>query len=193
MKIKFWKITLGFVFLTVFFANLVQAGDNDLNIRELVKRDFEEISSLFIEATEIPFRFPSYLSGYDWDGATEAQAYYPHIWELRPESYYLSLDGTPDCNGATSCRFITLKAQAVGETALTNLIEEEGRKVTLVDGMTGVYLPSQCGGAGCSDSKLIFDLDGVRYTVGIKGGRANSVIDLGTSMINDPITKSDYD
>lgn len=196
MQNKLWKIIPPVLFVVVFFATLVEAQEQKLEIRELLKRDFEPVIEELAKS-QVPIRLPSYLSGYDWDGATSNQIYYPHLLEVRPELYYLSIDGAPNCSGSTSCRFSRFKAEAVGgfPPALSNLIEEngEGRLVTLTNQkIQAVFLPSECGMVGCTDTKIIFDLDGVRYTFGSKGGRAEPVIKAANSLILNPITESDY-
>lgn len=196
MRNKLWKILPSILFMVGFFATLVQAQDQKLEIRELLKRDFKPVIEELAKS-QIPIRLPSYLSGYDWDGATAEQIYYPHISKVRPQLYELSIDGAPNCNGATACRFSRFKAEAVGSSPppLSEFIEEdgEGRMIALTnEKVLGVFLPSECGMVGCTDTQVIFDLNGVRYTFGSKGGRAEPVIKAVNSLIRDPITVADY-
>ena len=121
----------------------------------------------------------------------------------------MNLGFTENCNGTTACNSVTLKAQKINPTtaslnSLAQEIEEnlttprfgqfETRPISLGTNkeVKGILVPSICF-ASCTQTKVIFDNQGVRYTVGEKAGNAETVVKMANSMIINPITDEIYD
>jgi len=56
-----------------------------------------------------------------------------------------------------------------------------GRHERLHNGALALFFPSACG-ASCSDSVLVFEVDGVVYTVSIKAGSLQEVLAMANSV-----------
>ncbi|MGH2416568.1 MAG: hypothetical protein ACRDEA_23310, partial [Microcystaceae cyanobacterium] len=123
-------------------------------------------------------------------------------YEITPTSYSLSLDLIPDCMGTTACTFGEVSGAKI--TANTPKIPEDytihqqmwqdpnirdipkslesPSKVQLAQGITGYFIPFFCATA-CDSSRIIWDLNGYRYQVGIKAAYKKTVIDMANSAI----------
>ncbi len=95
-------------------------------------------------------------------------------------SYEMSLDYTPDCNGATYCHLGSIRAEKGGEFA-----SKSGAKVyegvQLRGGMKGLY--TEFCGAQCQ-ALLEWKLNGVMYRIQIKNGVYETLVGAANLAIN---------
>src|SRR5205823_5800857 len=112
----------------------------------------------------------------------EPGALFGSIATVKPNSYYIGLDFSPDCNGANACHYGSL----AGELA-ASLDPISGQKVSLSGGLTGYFTDAGCG-ASCSESTLSWEQGGVRYTVGVKAAKVETLVKIANSAItNGPV------
>ena len=159
--------------------------------RAALQEDYRPVMGK-LARTELPLRLPSYLPGYSAEGNWQGdKIYYAHIGKVTPHSYVLYLDLAEVCGGATVCSAYELRAEVVRESSspLTE-IEAEWRELRLTPDIRGVFIPSRCT-VNCSQAKIIFDLNGVRYTVAGKAGIPENLVKIANSMIENPIGR-DY-
>lgn len=107
---------------------------------------------------------------------------YASIAKADATSYYLSLDFSADCNGANACHYGSLSGEAT-----TYLDPQSGQKVSLAGGQTGYFNDAGCG-ASCSEATLSWEKDGVRYTIGSKAAKLQTLVNIANSAItNGPV------
>jgi len=99
-----------------------------------------------------------------------------------PDGYYLTLDYTPDCNGATACTMGNLTGEQDGYRYTESDLEPGDRleTVPLANGNTGQFV-NLCG-AYCS-AILQWEMQDVLYTVYLKNGTLEEVVQMANSAI----------
>jgi len=102
---------------------------------------------------------------------------YATILNNSSNSYGVELATVAGCNTTQACTFSYVMGYS--PTAAPTLT---GSQVPLSNGTTAYFTPPLCGGAGCSDSTLLFKIGSNVYGVGIKGGSVTQTIDLANSM-----------
>ncbi len=95
-------------------------------------------------------------------------------------SYLINLGFAPDCHGATACRFGEVTGGPEVDTP-TIFDYPRGRQLHLHNGALALYYPFTCG-ASCGDSVLVFQVDGVVYTVSLKAGSQHDVLSMANSF-----------
>jgi hypothetical protein len=95
-------------------------------------------------------------------------------------SYFVDLGYAPNCGGATVCRFGSVTGGAEVDTP-TIFDYPRGRHVHLRNGALALFFPYTCG-ASCGDSVLVFQVDGIVYTVSIKAGSLQDVLAMANSV-----------
>jgi hypothetical protein len=172
--------------------------------------DYGAIARPISEKSELPLRLPSYLPGYaaeveEYGPSIDYQVYFPYLEEVSPTFYSVSLSTIKECSGATACEIYSIRAELITARVLPfsekleQMRENPGfsdlqfRSLELGSEGTvpGIFIPSRCF-AYCTQSTVVFDLAGVRYTVGVKAGDPAEVVAIATSMIEQPITLEDF-
>lgn len=135
-------------------------------------RVFQPLLARLKAGTEIPIRLPQEIP----DGGESPL--YASLNEISPDHYSIELAFVPDCYGATACRF----GEVSGEKKTPRTPAPSGQKLTLTGGITGYFTPAVCG-ANCSDATLMWEQDGIRYTIALKAGRRESLQRMAESAI----------
>jgi hypothetical protein len=123
---------------------------------------------------------------------------YAHVIDAEVDRYEISLDATSTCEGQDSCSLGLLSGQRLhpGDKTIQQTYAFEqtpdfqpiGRspetmgEVSLAQGIQGYFVPFVCG-ANCDTSKVIWEQNGDRYTVGIRYASKATVIDFANSVI----------
>jgi len=95
-------------------------------------------------------------------------------------SYLIDLGYTSDCRGGGACRLGTVTGGPEVDTP-TIFDYPNGHHVRLRDGALALYFPYTCG-ASCGDSVLVFEVQGVVYTVSVKAGTLAEVRSMAESF-----------
>lgn len=95
-------------------------------------------------------------------------------------SYLIDLGYTSDCHGGGACRLGTVTGGPEVDTP-TVFDYPNGHHVRLRNGSLALYFPYTCG-ASCGDSVLVFEVQGVVYTVGVKAGTLAEVQSMAESF-----------
>lgn len=152
------------------------------------KEVFDKIRGELKAATRVPLALPTKVPR-----VITGNTFYPTILDVESNRYDLSLDVSEDCQGAGACSF----GEVLGELATNSgrPIEEEfaspidpqyqpikkspvlAQSVELEQGIKGFFVPYVCG-ANCSTSKVVWEKDGYRYMVALKGGLLNGQDEL---------------
>jgi hypothetical protein len=135
-------------------------------------RVFQPLLARLRAGTKIPIRLPQEIPD------AGKSPLYASLNEINPDRYSIELAFAPDCYGATACRFGAVSGEK--KTPRTPVLR--GEKLTLAAGITGYFTPAVCG-ANCSDATLIWEQDGVRYTIALKAGRRESLQRMAGSAI----------
>lgn len=125
---------------------------------------------------------------------------HPYLAISDDDEYEVDLDALNDCMGANSCSFgfisgkrIYFDTPPITETysfhkdpefqppARSPEAEEFG-PISLSNGRSGFFIPYVCG-ASCDTSKVIWDEEGIRYTVGIRYAAKATMIQMAESAI----------
>lgn len=124
---------------------------------------------------QIPVRVPNRLA----DMGQGSHTVYASVEGARSESYSIILGTEPGCTGGNYCRLGTVAAEKIttGTIPLRG-----GEKVTLQGGLAGWYFFNECG-ANCPDNTIVWEQAGVRYTVGIKSGRREELIQMANATL----------
>ena len=173
---------------------------------------FESLFPILDAQTEVPVLIPADVPVDMFEPNTGAPAdlrgakvgpdgrfatFFPAIAAARPDRYLVVLGFIPDCLAA-ACDFGSLAGEKLspgaGEPAeYRDSVRDFQRgfppvrspempaKVQLLGG-EGWFLPYTCA-ASCGESKVIFDRNGYRFTVGIQQADRQAVIDLANSSI----------
>jgi len=143
-------------------------------------------------ATSAQTQFPVNDALADIRGGTAVPIYLPEVAPVSeplyisgltsPDGYYLTLDYTPDCNGATACNLGNLTGEQDGYRYTESDLEPGDRleSVTLANGYTGQFA-NMCG-AYCS-AVLQWEVEGVLYTVYLKNGTLEDAVQIANSAI----------
>lgn len=123
---------------------------------------------------------------------------YAYLLDSAKDSYTLTLDTTPDCRGKDYCDFGILTAQQVYQNTPsvrdmyafelspkfqpTARSPEQQGEVQLSNGITGYFVPYICS-ANCDTSKLFWEQDGYRYSVGIEVASQAAMVKMANSAI----------
>ena len=140
------------------------------------KSIFGPIVSGLQQQTHVPLKLPTYLATED-----ETNPLYAIVESATPTAYKLQLAFTKDCTGGNVCHYGTVS----GQVAKSSTSRERGTAVSLVNGVTGYFVDSNCG-ANCSDSTLNWTQSGYRYTVGIKAANIETLKKVANSAIEQP-------
>jgi hypothetical protein len=138
---------------------------------------FQPVLASVKQKTGLKIALPTVFDGVD------ASQLYAYVEKADKSGYFLEIGYTPDCNGATACRYGSLAGEPVtpGQKPLS------GTKVTLANGLTGYFTDASCG-ASCGDSTLTWQQGNVRYTVGSKAGLQAALVKIANSAItNGPV------
>lgn len=152
---------------------------------------FRPVLSQLITKTRVPLALPAYVPREDYP-------LYVTVNAAEPGQYELTIGDSQDCSGGNYCRYGTVSGQRL--TSSTPSVEEEyaflsepqyqptqrspekmGR-VTLANGIRGYFIPYVCG-ANCDDSKVIWEQNGYRYSVGLKRADKKVVVEMANSAI----------
>lgn len=151
--------------------------------------------------TEIPESFLSQRS----EGGVPIDYYASASEATNADFYEISIDASPDCGGAGYCYIGLLEGRRlVEDLPLDNEFDylsdptytpvrqsdEPMTSVELAGGIEGLFVPWVCG-ASCDTAKVVFDLNGVRYKVGLRMATMTQVTELANNMLqNSQVTGS---
>ena len=155
-----------------------------------------------LQMTGIPLRLPNYIPEIgqrlkDDNSRNQRLSVYAHLDEATANRYEITIGHSPTCTGGNVCRLGTIAATRI--TKGTPAIAEQyafmkdpkflGRRskepmssVKLNQNLTGTFIPWVCG-ANCNDAKVVWDEGQYRYSVGIKVGDRESLIQMANSSI----------
>lgn len=127
----------------------------------------------------------------------------PHLTTATSTRYEIALGATADCQGADSCTFGLLSGEQIFQDTPTVAslyayeLEPDFQpvarspevmgEVSLVSGITGYFVPYVCG-TNCDTSKIFWEQNGVRYSIGIRYGSQATLISLANSAIHNERT-----
>ena len=125
------------------------------------------------QGTTIPLRLPPKMP----DLGQGNDPLYAIVELAKPTAYSVIIGFTPDCNGASVCRAGTLAARRLPKARAPR-----GKKVTLVNGVSGSFREGTCA-AGCADSVVEWLEGNVQYSVGVKAGSQDDVTKLANIIL----------
>jgi hypothetical protein len=165
------------------------------------QKQFAAIKAELKPRTRVPIVLPTRIPK-----VGEPNTFYPYIASAASSGYELSLDFTSDCQGAGACTFGEAAGEAV--TTATPAIESvfeindpdfkpvmrsplKAGPMQLARGITGYFVPYVCG-ANCSSSLIVWEQNGYRYRLGIKGSLLKNELNDLVEMANSAIQSSDF-
>ncbi len=98
------------------------------------------------------------------------------IQSAADDRYELTIGFVPDCNGASACRYGTVRLLPQSE----GITDVSGVLVDLPNGVSGQFFPATCG-AGCNDGSIVWEDDDYSYDVGLKAAMLDDAIDFTSS------------
>jgi len=128
--------------------------------------------------TELPLRLPSTIPFADRDNPV-----YASITYLSRSSYDIELSTEPDCAGANSCRV----AQLHGVEGRRQSQQKATSTVILRRGVVAGFLPSKCGGAGCTDATLSWSEGKYSYSIDMKAASKKDLLQMARSICHDEV------
>ena len=129
-----------------------------------------------LKSVTIPVLLPTYLPRQNPKGLR----LYATVDDQGLYSYLINIGFTPDCHGGGACRFGEVTGGPEVDTP-TIFDYPRGRHVQLRGGALALYYPYTCG-ASCGDSVLVFQREGVVYTVSLKAGALSDVLSMANSV-----------
>ena len=179
---------IGTALTCVFSSNVVRgASPNSLS----------EIERQLNRKTQVPVMLPNRLpKPAQVKRSKRVSRLHPSVSEAGADRYSVNLELLPDCDGATACNWGSIRGRQLGRQAppLKSEIQYKGmtpkrkcantqqRSIELAGGKRGYFFPSVLF-ASCTDSKIVWDSNGHRYTVGVKGGSFQQVKALANRVI----------
>lgn len=119
------------------------------------------------------------------------------VIQMQRDSYSISLDAAKDCRGATACSFGSFTGKEI-KSVISFRAElpylddpnfspvykssEEPSEVTLTNNIKGYFIPYICT-ASCSESLVLWDENGFRYSVGIRYASKQTMVRMANSAI----------
>ncbi len=91
-------------------------------------------------------------------------------------SYVVEVAQAASCAGLGACHLATIAGYTSGSAPPLT-----GTAMTLNNGTTAYLNATQCG-AGCTDSYLLFTINGYVYEVGAKGGNVTAALSMANSL-----------
>ena len=160
---------------------------------------------LELQMTGISLRLPTYIPEVgqrikDDTSRNQRLSLYGHLDDATANRYQITIGHSPTCDGGNVCRLGTVSATRI--TKGTPSIAEQysfmkdpkflGKRskelmsvVKLNQNITGTFVPWICG-ASCNDAKVVWDEGEYRYSVGIKVGDRDSLIQMANSTLPKP-------
>jgi hypothetical protein len=140
---------------------------------------FQPIIDNLKRETKVPVQLPAKIPDV---GQGEAPLFAVQE-EIEANNYSIIIGLTPDCNGDAACRIGTVKARAIRSRRGPRL---KGQVVRLTPDITGYFIEAKCR-ANCPDSTITWKQDKTLYTLGLKSGRLNALIEMARSTIGNEI------
>jgi len=157
------------------------------------ERVYRPIQSKLQRQQTVPLRVPTYIPE-----PSGGRNFVAHLIEAGPNGYRVAI-APPDCQyGASACTYANVSARRVTQQMKpphkefsfmddpnyqpTERAPSKRGYVDLGNGVRGYFVPWVLG-ASVSNAKVIWQEDGIRYTVGIKGGKKERVIRMAKSAI----------
>jgi hypothetical protein len=122
----------------------------------------------------VPLRLPEVLG---WEDEPPDSAF-AIVERADPAGYVLMIGLASDCDGGNWCRYGSVSGERIAGAEAA----PDGTPVPLAEGITGHFVDAECG-AVCSDSRLWWEEDGVRYSVGVKAARAETLVPIARSAL----------
>ncbi len=129
-----------------------------------------------LSKVSIPLRLPS----------TFPNGKMPIYADVNPDntgtySYLIDIGYSKGCDGGGACRLAEVTGGPVIDMP-TIFDYPHGRHITLHGGVAALYFPYTCG-ANCGDAVVVWQDQGVVYTVGLKAGSQREVTALANSAL----------
>lgn len=134
---------------------------------------FKSILPKLKKNTKIRILLPNYIPGLEGESPL-----YAIIETVNKNKYDILLGFSPDCTGGTACRFGMISAEAIN----SKTPKLTGKAVSLAKGKTAYFVDAKCG-ANCSDSTLTWREKGIQYTIGLKAGKQQDLVEIAKSVI----------
>jgi hypothetical protein len=141
--------------------------------------DAREVFAAVMDAMKKDVQFPVRVPTRLPDMGQGSQRIFAWVERARSQSYSIILGTEAGCTGGNYCRLGTIAAEKIAGDSRP---PTGGKNVTLQDGVAGYYFFNECG-ANCPDNTVVWEQGGVRYTVGIKSGREEQLIQLANATI----------
>lgn len=135
---------------------------------------FKPVQARLLRKTRVPLKLPTYLAT-----GPEATPLHAIVEVATPARYELLLAFSPDCSGASVCRY----GMVSGQVMRSKSARPQGKAMKLARGITGYFVDFDCD-LSCSDSTLSWMQGGYRYTVGIKAAEAEQLVKVANSAIS---------
>ena len=102
---------------------------------------------------------------------------YAEIIAARPGRYLVAVGFVRGCRMATACAIGTIEGKRLNVVRRT-----PGSPVRLAGSRSGYFTPFRCG-ASCGSSQVVWDVGRFRYTLALKGGSKDNVVNAANSSI----------
>ena len=123
--------------------------------------------------TKVPVKLPTHLGI-----RNEAQPLYGIVESVSPSAYEIQLAFTTDCAGKDICHY----GKVTGQVLTAKKGRPKGQAVSLTNGLKDYFIKANCR-AICSDSLLVWDQGGYRYSVAVKAERIGALKKIANSAI----------
>jgi hypothetical protein len=157
---------------------LHEASISEVVSTGVVLDSFKSVTAALFKGTSLAVLLPTYLPEAD-----SGKQVFASLTSVEAKYYSIELSLAPNCQGASACHLGSV--EAAGGTSIST-IPLSGKSLKLSKGQTAYFEEGQCG-ASCADSYLTWEQGGVRYRVGIKAGRQETLLRMANSAIDNGI------
>lgn len=130
--------------------------------------------------TNVPPKLPAYFAADK--GGPSTLNFYGIIDHINSQNYEVLVASTIDCMGETYC----LKGKATGQEVASSSPLPSGDSVNLANNIQGRYLQFTCG-ASCGMSKLFWKQGNYLYSVQLRAGPKDLMIQIANSAISENV------
>ena len=141
---------------------------------------FQQVAPRLTGQTLVPVRLPTVIPG-----AADGPSLHASIEAADDDTYTVELSFAPDCGGATACHL----GRVSGVRLAPGAPPPGGQSVALAGNRGGRFTPAECG-ASCGNASLVWDEDGARYTVELKAGSQEALVEMANSAIANGVIES---
>ncbi|MEW6731717.1 MAG: hypothetical protein AB1489_10350 [Acidobacteriota bacterium] len=134
---------------------------------------FQPILNWIKRESNVPLQLPKAIPNVGQD----SKPIYAVVKEIRSDSYTISLDLTPNCNGKIDCHIDMIKAETISRKW-----KLRGQVVRLTPEITGHFVEARCR-SNCPDSRLNWRQGNTLYSFGLKNGHLTDLLEMARSAI----------